>query len=228
VGRRPGIYMDRDAAKSEIEGILCADMTVCTSYQDAEAYLNQFGLQFNPPTTSTLGFCSWLANVIVNHPKLNDAMIAFCDGSLPDNGVRTDGKIACVFPFSSNLNVDKFDVRATTNNQAEFVAGIAALERANAVNQDRQTPLFIFTASKLLVDSMTEKVDTWSHNGWKTSKGSAVKNQDLLESLISLSDQRTVKWHYVPKEEAKKSWAGHWSRLTEAKARLRSGSAASA
>lgn len=228
VGKHPGIYADRDAAKRETEGVTCADMIVSASYQDAEAYLNQFGLQFNPPTADTTGYCSWVASVIADHPDLDSSMVAFCDGSLPGNGERTDGKIACVFPLKSNLNVDKFDTEATTSNRAEYIAGIAALEQADKADPDRQIRIVIFTSSLLLVNSMTKDVDKWRRSGWKTSKSQPVENQDLLESLISLSDRRTVEWRHVPKENGESSWAWHWSHLTEGKARFRPDSAVAA
>ena len=42
--------------------------------------------------------------------------------------------------------------------------------------------------------AVTEWVDKWQSNGWKTAIGEDVKNKDDIQQLADLSSQLDVKW----------------------------------
>lgn len=103
-------------------------------------------------------------------------LVAFCDGSSLGNGTRrARAGWGCIFPHNEAWN-DSGRVSGTiqTNNRAEYLAALCAMKRANLFNPAKTLPLFIFTDSHLLIDSMTKWVTGWIKKGWKKSDGKAV------------------------------------------------------
>ncbi|BAZ83938.1 ribonuclease HI [Dolichospermum compactum] len=82
----------------------------------------------------------------------------------------------------------------TTNNKMEMQAAIAALEFFKSSGQTQ--PITLYTDSKYVIDCVTKWVKGWKKNGWKKSDGNPVQNQDLLEILDQLNNQR-VQWQHV-------------------------------
>ncbi|MFF4957735.1 ribonuclease H [Streptomyces sp. NPDC001222] len=82
--------------------------------------------------------------------------------------------------------------RATNN-----VAELTALERLlTAV--DRDVPLEIRMDSQYAMKAVTTWLPGWKRNGWKTSAGKPVANQDLVVRIDALLDGREVEFRYVP------------------------------
>ncbi|MFF7187166.1 ribonuclease H [Streptomyces sp. NPDC008222] len=80
-----------------------------------------------------------------------------------------------------------------TNNVAE----LTALERLlTAV--DRDVPLEIRMDSQYAMKAVTTWLPGWKRNGWKTSAGKPVANQDLVVRIDALLDGREVEFRYVP------------------------------
>uniref|UniRef100_A0A914YBH6 ribonuclease H n=1 Tax=Panagrolaimus superbus TaxID=310955 RepID=A0A914YBH6_9BILA len=57
--------------------------------------------------------------------------------------------------------------------------------------------LKICTDSKLLISSMDNWLKKWKANGWKTAKGQAVKNRDLLEAIDGVRKDVSVEFKHV-------------------------------
>ena len=84
-----------------------------------------------------------------------------------------------------------FDAQ-TTNNRMELEAviqGLQALTRSCAVE--------VYTDSKYVMQGITEWLDGWKKNGWKTAAKKPVKNQDLWQQLDQQVAQHQVSWHWV-------------------------------
>jgi ribonuclease HI len=79
--------------------------------------------------------------------------------------------------------------RRTTNNRMEMMAAIEALTALKAPCE-----VALFSDSKYLVDAMSKKwYVKWRNNGWLTSTGDPVKNIDLWQRLIQLTEHhRTI------------------------------------
>jgi ribonuclease HI len=71
-----------------------------------------------------------------------------------------------------------------TSNRAELRAVIAALQ-FRAWFGEGWKKLVIATDSEYVTEGATKWVRTWGRNGWVTSNGTAVKNRDLWEELLS-------------------------------------------
>ncbi|KAM3719517.1 Ribonuclease [Dirofilaria immitis] len=81
-----------------------------------------------------------------------------------------------------------------TNNRAELIAVIRAIQTAIQRGYQR---LIVRTDSSLLIQTMNLWIHRWRKNGWKTSNGIAVKNQDLIIQLDSLVKNINVRFEHV-------------------------------
>ena len=86
----------------------------------------------------------------------------------------------------------------TTNNRMELMAAISALEALS-----RLSDITIVTDSAYVKNGITEWMVSWKKKGWRTSSGSAVKNEDLWRRLDAAQAQHRVKWVWI------KGHAGH-------------------
>jgi len=82
----------------------------------------------------------------------------------------------------------------TTNQQMEMMAAIRALK---AIEKRDPTEVVIHSDSEYLVKGMTEWLPGWVAKNWKNSSRKPVKNRDLWEQLIALSEKHTVSWRHV-------------------------------
>ena len=86
----------------------------------------------------------------------------------------------------------------TTNNRMELSAAIEALK---ALSQTCHVTLT--TDSTYVRDGITQWVNKWKANGWKTAAKKPVKNQDLWIALDEQCQRHAVDWQWV------KGHAGH-------------------
>ena len=80
----------------------------------------------------------------------------------------------------------------TTNNRMELLAPISALSKI----EDKEN-IEIYTDSKYVKQGITEWINNWKSNGWKTSKKEDVKNKDLWTQLDELNNSLDVQWNWV-------------------------------
>jgi ribonuclease HI len=81
----------------------------------------------------------------------------------------------------------------TTNNRMELMAVIEAL-------QALKTPcnISLYTDSKYVMSGITEWLENWKRNGWKTAnKKQEVKNIDLWQRLDELTHKHEIRWIWV-------------------------------
>lgn len=80
----------------------------------------------------------------------------------------------------------------TTSNRMELMAAIKALSIIKGEPAAR-----IVTDSVYLKNGITVWIERWRQNGWRTANRTAVKNQDLWQSLDRLIKQLNVEWVWV-------------------------------
>ena len=85
-----------------------------------------------------------------------------------------------------------------TNNQMELFAAISALEAL-----DRPSQIKIITDSSYVKDGVTQWLENWKKNKWKTASKKPVKNAELWRRLDQARSMHQVKWEWV------KGHAGH-------------------
>ena len=80
----------------------------------------------------------------------------------------------------------------STNNIMELTAVIKAL---NSLKE--QCHVILTTDSNYVKDGITDWINTWKLNGWKTANKKPVKNKDLWIKLDSLSKKHIIDWKWV-------------------------------
>ena len=82
-----------------------------------------------------------------------------------------------------------------SNNTAELTAFAMALRWLLIDGDDKSA--IIYTDSQYVKLGITEWINTWMKNNWKTSKKEDVKNKDLWVELYNLNKSLNVKWNWV-------------------------------
>ena len=114
----------------------------------------------------------------------------YTDGSCLTN--PGDGGWAAIINIDGEIKKISGNEKNTTNNRMELMAPINALKNINS-----KDPIEIFTDSKYVKNGITEWINTWVLNNWKTSKKENVKNKDLWLQLHKLNQTLNVKWNWV-------------------------------
>ena len=81
---------------------------------------------------------------------------------------------------------------STTNNRMELraaIEGLAALKRPSRVT--------VTTDSQYVRQGITQWIEGWKRNQWRTSAKKPVKNQDLWQLLDELTSRHEVTWEWV-------------------------------
>ena len=114
----------------------------------------------------------------------------YTDGSCLEN--PGNGGWAAIININGEIKKISGNEKNTTNNRMELMAPINALKNINS-----KDPIEIFTDSKYVKNGITEWINTWVLNNWKTSKKENVKNKDLWIELHKLNQSLNVKWNWV-------------------------------
>ena len=80
----------------------------------------------------------------------------------------------------------------TTNNQMELSAAIEGLSTLT-----EPCNVELFTDSKYVMDGITQWIQNWKKNNWRTAAKKDVKNKELWQKLDQLIAQHQVQWHWV-------------------------------
>ena len=114
----------------------------------------------------------------------------YTDGSCLEN--PGNGGWAAVINDDGNISKISGNEKNTTNNRMELIAPINALK-----DIDSKKKIEIYTDSQYVKLGITEWINSWVKNSWKTSKKENVKNKDLWLKLYSLDQSLDIKWHWV-------------------------------
>ena len=114
----------------------------------------------------------------------------YTDGSCLSN--PGNGGWSAIINMNGEIKKISGNEKNTTNNRMELMAAINALKNINS-----KDPIEIFTDSKYVKNGITEWINTWVLNNWKTSKKENVKNKDLWLELHKLNQSLNVKWNWV-------------------------------
>ena len=114
----------------------------------------------------------------------------YTDGSCLKN--PGNGGWAAIICTRNEMKKISGSEKDTTNNRMELLATINALKEVNSDDL-----IEIYTDSKYVKNGITEWINTWLSNNWKTSKKEDVKNKDLWVQLHELSNNSKIKWNWV-------------------------------
>jgi ribonuclease HI len=80
----------------------------------------------------------------------------------------------------------------TTNNRMELTAAIEGLRALS-----RTCEIELNTDSKYVLQGISEWIESWKTNGWKTATKKPVKNVDLWQLLDEQVKKHRISWHWV-------------------------------
>ena len=112
------------------------------------------------------------------------------DGSCLEN--PGNGGWAAIINTNGNIKKISGNEKNTTNNRMELMAPINALKN---INYDEE--IIVYTDSQYVKLGITEWINSWVKNNWKTSKKEEVKNKDLWTELYKLNKTLKVKWIWI-------------------------------
>jgi ribonuclease HI len=114
----------------------------------------------------------------------------YTDGSCLTN--PGNGGWAAIISDGKKIKKISGSEKNTTNNRMELLAPINALKEMNPGIEIK-----IYTDSQYVKNGITEWINTWLVNNWKTKKKEDVKNKDLWIELYNLNKSLNVQWNWV-------------------------------
>ena len=114
----------------------------------------------------------------------------YTDGSCLEN--PGNGGWAAIIIINKEKKIISGNQKNTTNNRMELLAPIEALKTLK-INSEIE----IITDSKYVKLGITEWINNWKKNGWKTANKKEVKNIALWKELDSLVENFNIKWSWV-------------------------------
>ena len=121
--------------------------------------------------------------------KLNIVYI-YTDGACKGNpGV---GGWGAILKYENTIKEIKGFSKDATNNIMELTAVIKALESLN-----RKCEIVVTTDSNYVKNGITDLINKWKINGWKTANKKPVKNKNLWVELDLLVSQHKIKWKWI-------------------------------
>jgi len=114
----------------------------------------------------------------------------YTDGSCLNN--PGNGGWAAIINDNGKISKITGNEKNTTNNKMELIAPINALKKIN-----KGESVEIYIDSKYVKLGITEWINKWINNGWKTSKKEDVKNKDLWLELHKLNNSLKIEWIWV-------------------------------
>lgn len=127
---------------------------------------------------------------------LGEFVVVYTDGCCSSNGRRrARAGIGVYWGPGHPLNLSIRLPGRQTNQRAEIHAACKAIEQAKAQNIHK---LVLYTDSMFTINGITNWVEGWKKNGWRTSTGKEVINKEDFMQLESLTQGMDIQWMHVP------------------------------
>ncbi|MER6675238.1 ribonuclease H family protein [Streptomyces sp. NPDC000983] len=124
---------------------------------------------------------------------MRERAVAACDGASKGNPGPAGWAWVVADETETPARWEAGPLGKATNNVAE----LTALERLLAAT-DPGVPLEVRMDSQYAMKAVTTWLPGWKRNGWKTSGGKPVANQELVVRIDELLAGRSVEFRYVP------------------------------
>ena len=125
----------------------------------------------------------------------NSSITAYADGGCSGN--PGPGAWAYVIlADEQKKSVSGFE-QMTTNNKMELTAVIRALEFIGSQNTWKNENVVLFTDSRYVQKGISDWIQKWIANGWKTSNRKPVKNRELWIHLKDLCNGMQIEWKWI-------------------------------
>jgi ribonuclease HI len=88
---------------------------------------------------------------------------------------------------------------------------------ADRIDPSRERPLYVYTDSELLINSVTKWLPGWKRNDWKKSNRKPVLNQDLLKGIDA--NPRPLIFKHVRAHTGRRDWESMYNEEADRLAR---------
>lgn len=122
--------------------------------------------------------------------KTSSAVEIYTDGACSGN--PGPGGWGVILTYGETSKELKGGAADTTNNRMELTAAIEALESLK-----RPCQVNLHTDSVYVKDGITQWMNRWKKNGWRTAAKKPVKNVDLWQALDEAVARHEISWHWV-------------------------------
>ena len=163
-------------------------------YYDSSSDIGYTGSTFIPPKSSgkiNKASSSTATNNSYSDSKVKQTVV-YTDGASSNNGYASARAGYGVF-YGDNDHRNKSARLSTnepqTNQRAELHAIVDALQTAVDTPNSDSKNIRVMTDSKYSRDCLTSWGDKWETNGYKSSTGKQVQNQDLIKNGRALMEQ---------------------------------------
>ncbi len=171
-GKEPGIYRDWKTTEAQVKGFPGAIYKKFSTRKEAESFIA--GEEKDEELSSSEG------------------IVAYTDGSCSGK----EGGYA--FMIITNDEIEEYYGKVPrdpcTNNIAELYAIYRCLKKLIKEGYEKPESR---PDSRYAMDAVSSYIGEWKRNGWKTSKGESVKNQELIKKIDSLLHEIKIKFTHV-------------------------------
>jgi len=122
--------------------------------------------------------------------KMPEKVVMYTDGACKGN--PGPGGWGAVLNYGKARRLLHGGEADTTNNRMELMAAISGLKELK-----RSCEIELYTDSQYVRKGITEWMQGWKKNGWKTAAKKPVKNEDLWRQLDEEVARHRVNWHWV-------------------------------
>lgn len=221
-GREVGVFTDVDFCREQVQHYSRGEFRKFGTYKEAQDYILEHDYLYSDESYLCLEHTKPVlvedledydgppSKFRSSHYWLYSPDIrVYTDGACRGNGMRKKGGAGygVYYPEEQCPNAlvpIKFNA---TNQRAELLAiRHALIDLANYLAED---PYYVANCFEIVTDSkygmqaVNEFSEKWCSNGWKTSGGNPVKNQDLLREMVRCANYIgrcgvELTWTYVP------------------------------
>lgn len=117
-------------------------------------------------------------------------VVIYTDGACQGN--PGPGGWAALLMYKGTEKMLQGSEKDTTNNRMELMACIEGLKKLKG-----SQVVELWTDSQYVKKGITEWIKGWVNNDWKNAQKKPVKNMDLWQALLEVSEKHTVSWHWV-------------------------------
>lgn len=134
---------------------------------------------------------------------MNTDIVVFTDGSSLNNQNKyaRRGGIGIFFkdedPRNQSIKITPDISKKVTNQIAELLACIYAIEIIIGTDIIKDKNIIIYTDSMYTINSITKWANKWKNNQWKKSNGKTIENIDLIKKLYFYSKNLNIKYRHV-------------------------------
>ncbi|MBR2215629.1 MAG: ribonuclease HI [Selenomonadaceae bacterium] len=193
VGRQTGVFSSWSECEAQVKGFPGAQYKSFPTKKEAADFVGAKEPDKNIPFPSAKVSKAPVANTPLKEAAPCDYII-YTDGSCLKNPDGPGGWAAVITDcHSGEVQELSGGHPSTTNNRMELSAAIEAL---SSVSEPAEIKLY--TDSQYLKNAFTKYwLRNWQRNGWLTSTGEPVKNQDLWRKLSELVRKHRVIFQWV-------------------------------